>query len=158
MIVMGRPLSAKTHAAIETSSGDDEPAQEMAERKRLSARVVHTLRASEFLELTITANVGAMSLPPPPEFFPSDEREEANDKENRWKLPPIHPLSPDKSPKSLGDDAPAWLLRSTLISEWDVSPDSKRRPFGASLSEWAVAAAKRTRPRRRSSVQSPTCV
>ena len=66
MIVMGRPLSAKTHAAIETSSGDDEPAQEMAERKRLSARVVHTLRASEFLELTITANVGAMSLPPPP--------------------------------------------------------------------------------------------
>jgi hypothetical protein len=90
----------------------------------------------------------AMSLPPPPDRLPDTHDE----REHRWKLPPISPTSP----KSHSSSSDAWL-RATLISEWDVSPEARKKRKGT-FSEWAIAAARGSRPRRRSSVQSPTCV
>jgi len=136
------------------ASTESEAQADMIEAESAAEMSVHTLkdpRESSDLREWESWWEKALSLPPPPECLPFDLLGEAElhkeDKENRWKLPPIHATSPTKS------DAPAWL-KATLISEWDVSPRPKRGMF----SEWAIAAAARTKPRRRTSVQSSTCV
>jgi hypothetical protein len=140
----------QTFVALSESEAQADMIEAESAAAEMSVQTLTDLRSSSDMHEWESWWDKALSLPPPPDCSPFDVLAEGvesykGDKENQWKLPPIHATSPTKS------DAPAWL-RATLISEWDVSP--KDRPKGV-FSEWAIAAAARTRPRRRNSMHNP---